>query len=256
MIRLTPLASGSKGNAFLLETSDTKVLLDCGLSTKALQERLKKIGVRLDQLHAILITHEHFDHIQGLKVIGKSEIPVFCNKETAKGIYHALQVKPKFKIFSTNESFSFRGIQFHPFSIQHDTLDPVGLVLEVGEKKIGVCTDLGMATSLVRAKLKGCDLLVLEANHDPEMVQLSNRSERYKTRVQSQVGHLSNQQCAELLKSLLHKKLQAVVLSHLSQECNRNELVIRTIQSWIAKEDLCPLLIASQEKVSESISLA
>ena len=253
-MQLCPLASGSKGNAYIIRTKDTTLLIDAGINAKTLKARLSAISLQLEDLDAVIITHEHNDHIQALKVLGKGKLPVFSNKETAKGIYQALQVKPSFKIFSTNESFHFRDFLIHPFSVQHDTLDPVGLVIEAEEKKVGFCTDLGTPTSLVQKKLQGCNFLVMESNHDPDKVRNAKRPFVYKKRVLSNLGHLSNEQCAALLQSLVHEKLEGVFLSHLSEECNEKELALEVVAGMVPylKDKL---LIAHQEKVSELISL-
>ncbi len=254
MVLFCPLASGSKGNAYLVKTKETTLLVDCGLSAKSLQARLSFLGISLSEIDAILITHEHKDHIQGLKVLGKTAVPVFTNKETAKGIYSALYIKPKLKIFSTHEEFLFRDITVFPFSVQHDTLDPVGVVLQVEGKKIGICTDLGTSSSFLETKLSSLSLLVIEANHDVRKVQEAKRPLVYKRRVLSNIGHLSNEQCALFLSRLQKKNLQAVYLSHLSQECNEPELALQVVlESNPALSG--KLLIAYQEKHSEVITL-
>ncbi len=236
-----------------MQSKETTLLIDCGISAKNLQERLSFLGVSLSEIDAVLITHEHSDHIQGLKVLGKTTIPVFANRQTAKGIYEALKIKPKLKIFSTNESFLFRDITIFPFSVQHDTLDPVGVVLELEGKRIGICTDLGTSSSFIEKKLSLMDLLVLEANHDIRKVQESKRPLVYKRRVVSNVGHLSNEQAASLLQTLNKEKLKAVYLAHLSEECNDPDIARRVV---LEKNPSLKgnLLLAYQEKVSEKIS--
>ncbi|MBI3211480.1 MAG: MBL fold metallo-hydrolase, partial [Simkania negevensis] len=195
-----PLASGSKGNCLYLGTGRTKILIDAGISFKAIKERLSSIGVQLSEIDAILITHEHSDHINGLSLLAeKMEIPVFANAETAKGLHSQLKTLPRFKIFSTGESFEFGDIEVSPFSVQHDTLDPVAFTFQLEKLKIGVCTDLGFVTSLVSAKLRKCDLLYIESNHEPSMVYASSRPAIYKQRVLGRQGHLSNEMCANLI---------------------------------------------------------
>lgn len=250
-----PLASGSKGNSLLLATPMTKILIDAGLSLKQLKERLSVLSYRMEDIDAIVVTHEHSDHIRGLESLCKQySIPILANADTARAICDLLPVQPKFKIFSTGESFQFGDLLFHPFSIQHDTLDPVAFTIHAGDIKFGVCADLGFVTSLVRAHLSECDYLYIESNHEPSMVHASSRPLVYKQRVLGRQGHLSNESCAQLLKDVYHKKLKKVYLAHLSEECNHPEVALKA-----AKESLSSYLddlfidIAYQDKVSEPL---
>jgi len=255
MLGFCPLASGSKGNCIYMGTPGAKILIDAGISAKAIRERLAAIGVTLEEIDAILITHEHTDHIKGLDVLGcKMGIPVFANSDTAKAIYGLLQVCPKFKIFSTGEAFEFGDLEIHPFSIQHDAVDPVAFTIRVGGLKIGFCADLGFATTLVTRHLSGCDYLYVEANHEPSMVHSSARSQVYKQRVLSRQGHLSNGECAQLIEQVYHPGLKHVHLAHLSSECNAPELALKIVgeklQALQAKTEVS---IAFQESISRSI---
>ena len=250
-----PLASGSKGNCIYLGTNNVKILIDAGLSSRAIQQRLKEINVELDEIDAILITHEHSDHIIGLKSLAlKRGIPVFANHETAKGIVESFHDCPKFKIFSTGETFEFGDLEIHPFSIQHDTLDPVAFTIRTDHLKLGFCTDLGFATSLVHAKLKDCDYLYLEANHQPSMVHASSRPMIYKQRVLSRSGHLSNEDCGHLLSKVYSPRLKHVHLAHLSSECNNPQTAIQVVNDILSQHginiDLCT---APQDKISRAI---
>lgn len=250
-----PLASGSKGNCIYLGTEQTKVLIDAGLSAKKIEEKLNEINVDVGEIDAILITHEHTDHIQGLKVLAyKKKIPVFANQETAKGIIDAFHEIPKFKIFSTGETFEFGDLEIHPFTIQHDTLDPVAFTIRTGDLKLGFCTDLGFATSLVRMHLKNCDYLYLEANHQPSMVHASSRPMVYKQRVLSRNGHLSNEDCGSILADVSHPGLKHVHLAHLSSECNTPDVALSTIKSILnAKGINIDMCCAPQEQISKAI---
>jgi len=247
-----PLASGSKGNCIYFGTKKTKILIDAGLSGKATKEKLQQIGVNLEEIQAILVSHEHTDHISGLKTLAlKYGIPVLANSETAKGIYQTFHDCPQFKIFTTGESFIFGDVQIHPFSIQHDTPDPVAFTLKTDGLKIGICTDLGFATTLVRNHLKECDYLFVEANHQPSMVFASSRPLIYKQRVLGRNGHLSNESCAELLAEVLHPKLRHIHLAHLSQECNSPQTALSVVKEKIG--EAIPVAIAPQERIGEVI---
>lgn len=252
-----PLASGSKGNCTYFGSDETKILIDAGLSGRATKAKLAEIGVELEEIDAILITHDHTDHIAGLKTLAlKYGIPVMANHETAKGIIDVLGVCPKFKIFSTGETFDFMDLEVHPFTIQHDTLDPVAFHIKTDGKKFGFCTDLGFATTLVKSHLQDCDYLLLEANHQVSMVHSSSRPMTYKTRVLSRSGHLSNQQCADVLKEVAHSGLKQVFLAHLSSECNTPQVALEVIHEALSKENISlKLNVAPQDKVSDPVFL-
>jgi phosphoribosyl 1,2-cyclic phosphodiesterase len=253
MKRFCPLASGSKGNALYLEGEETKVLIDAGISFKALKEKLGEIDVDIGEIDAILVTHEHGDHVRGLERTAQHlDIPIFANSETAKATLGEMKSRPRFKIFSTGETFEFGEFEIHPFSVQHDTLDPVGFTIRIGGIKLGICADLGFATTLVRASLLECNYLYLEANHEPSMVYACNRPMIYKQRVLGRQGHLSNDGAAELLTEIDHPGLKHVYLAHLSSECNNPDLAIKRVQEGL-KRDLS-LSIAYQDKVSKLLT--
>lgn len=252
MIGFCPLASGSKGNSHYLGTPHAKILIDAGLSGKATKEKLEEIGVSIDEIDAILVTHDHTDHILGLKTLAlRYQIPVFANMETAKGIVDYLFECPKFKIFSTGDSFEFMDLEIHPFSIPHDTLDPVAFTIKTQGIKLGVCTDLGFVTSQVIYELQGCDYLLVEANHDIQMVYESKRPSVYKQRVLGKNGHLSNPDCAKLLASVAHDSLKRAYLAHLSSECNTPEIALNTIKTILQEGGIdLNLTVAPQNKIS------
>ncbi len=250
-----PLASGSKGNSIFLGTQKTRVLIDAGLSALAITKKLAEIDVGLETIQAILVTHEHTDHIRGLAQLSeKWKIPILANAETAKSIVSILNCRPQFKIFTTGEPFSFGDLEVLPFSVPHDTPDPVAFRVRAMENTIGFCADLGYATSLVRKMLEGCDYLYLEANHQPSMVHACPRPAVYKERVLSRQGHLSNEACAELLVSLNHAGLKHVHLAHLSSECNSEDLALKIVGDALSQAASdAKISIAYQSKVSNPI---
>lgn len=255
MKKFCPLASGSSGNAIYLGTEKVKVLFDVGISFKTLKERLDEIEVDIESIDAVVISHEHADHIKGLEMLTKKlGIPVFCNSDTAKMICQLIDVRPKMKIFSTGEDFTFGDLEIHPFSIQHDTLDPVAFAIKFAGIKIGICTDLGFATKLVENHLSGCDYLYLEANHDEDLVHACSRPLVYKQRVLSRQGHLSNRMAGELISKIHHLELKHVWLAHLSTECNNPDLAIKTVAEILAKQNkIVDLSVAHPDKISKSI---
>ncbi len=254
MIGFCPLASGSKGNCIYFGTSRTKILLDAGLSVRVLEERLGTLGISLDEIEAVLITHEHADHIKGLASLCKRGIPLYANSETAKAILSTIDEMPKFRIFSTGEPFEFGDLEIHPFSVQHDTLDPVAFTIKAEGHKVGFCTDLGCVTTLVTRHLQECDYLYIEANHQPSMVHACNRPLIYKQRVLSRQGHLSNQECAELIAATAHGQLKHIHLAHLSSECNNPELALAIIRDKMQEIGLdVPVSIAWQDRPSQPV---
>ncbi len=259
MRKFCPLASGSKGNCLFLGNSNTKILIDAGISAKSVELRLAEIDVDLTEIDAILISHEHSDHIQGLKVLAyKLGIPILANHETAKGIVEAFHDCPKFKIFCTGETFEFGDLEIHPFSIQHDTPDPVAFTIKVDGYKLGICTDLGFVTTLVQNQLQECDFLYIEANHQISMVHACARPMLYKQRVLGRSGHLSNEACGQLLGQIHHAKLKQIYLAHLSSECNTPETALKIISEILEKKGIgsqtgVEICTAPQDKISRAI---
>lgn len=254
MFGFCPLASGSKGNCLYIGSQTTRVLIDAGINGATVFERLAEIGIDPRTIQAILITHEHSDHIKGLSLLAfKLKIPVLANSETAKGIYAALGERPRFKIFTTGETFQFGDLIFHPFSIPHDTLDPVAFTIQVGSIKVGICADIGHVTSLVKSHLANCDYLYIEANHQPSMVHASNRPNHLKQRILGKQGHLSNEDCGALLTSIFHLGLKHVYLAHLSSECNAEPVALRVVTDLLsAKNQSVEISIAYQDRISKA----
>jgi len=250
-----PLASGSKGNAIYVASKNTKILFDAGISARVLRQRLLEIGVQLEEIQAIVVSHEHSDHIAGLKTLTcKLGIPILANAQTAEAIVEELQECPKCKIFTSGEPFEFGDLEILPFAVRHDAIEPVAFRVSAGDQTLAICTDLGFVTNTVRHHLKDCDLLIVEANHTPSMVHASSRPQVYKQRVLSKVGHLSNEDCAQLLLDVASPKLKKVFLAHLSTECNTPEAALRTVQETLQKYSISlPISIAKQDTNSDCI---
>lgn len=257
MIGFCPLASGSKGNSIYFGSKNSKILIDAGLTFLQLRTRLQNINVDIKVIEAVLITHEHLDHIAGLKILSeKLDIPIFANSDTAKAIYNNLHILPKFKIFTTMEAFEYKDLKIFPFSVQHDTLDPVGFVIQTNNLKFGFCADLGFVTSTVINSLKDCDYLYMEANHHIPMVQSSVKSYIYKQRVLSKQGHLSNESFLKLIEDVLHPNLKHIHLAHISQDCNSNKFLVDMMTNFLRnKKSLTKFSLALQDKVSNKIEL-
>lgn len=255
MFYYCPLASGSKGNCIFVRAGQTRILVDCGLSLKALQTRLHQIGESLETIQAVFITHEHSDHIAGLRaLVNRYSMPIICNMETAQAIGQALKETVPCHLFTTSESFDFGHLKCLPFSVPHDAIDPVGFRFSYQDIHLGICADLGIVAAPILMYLKGCHMLYLEANHDPQLVELSARPIVYKQRVLSRLGHLSNTACAHLLQKLCHDGLKHVFLAHLSQDCNTPECAHKTVSEHLAPEyaQLC-IEVAPQDYIGSVV---
>jgi phosphoribosyl 1,2-cyclic phosphodiesterase len=255
MIGFCPLASGSRGNALFIGTHSSKILVDAGISAKGIKERLEEIGTRIEDIDAIMISHEHHDHIAALKILAfRYGIPIIANHETAKAICEALRDCPKFKIFTTGEPFEFQDLHITPFSVRHDACDPVGFAVMAEGKKLGIATDLGQVTPQVLFHLAGSEILYVEANHDKELVKSSPRPYVYKERVLSPLGHLSNEEAAKLIEAIFHEGLKDIFLAHLSSECNTPEKAICAVAEVLGdKMEQLSLEIAHQNKISKMV---
>lgn len=215
------LASGSKGNAVFISSGDTSLLIDAGLSGIEIERRLKSRGLDPKNLDAILVSHEHSDHIQGVGVLSRRyKLPVYINSKTRKAAISQLGNLYDSKNFECGSTFTINDLSIHPFSISHDAKDPCGFTVNQNGTKIGIATDLGIATSMVKAHLKGCTLLILEANHDEKMLINGPYPWPVKQRVKSRIGHLSNEESKALLNELQHDGLKHVMLAHLSETNN------------------------------------
>lgn len=222
-MRFCLLASGSKGNAVYISHNGAAVLVDCGMSGVELQRRLDRAGLPVHHIKAIILTHEHRDHSSGAGVMARRlRVPLLATPKTRAACSGLKKVRHQ--PFEAGDHFDIGGLEFRPFSIPHDAADPVGLVVEGAGVRLGLCTDLGRVTGLVRTRLSGCQALILESNHDPDLLASGPYPVWLKQRVRSAHGHLSNQEGSDLLAELHHAELRQVVLAHLSETNNTPEL--------------------------------
>jgi phosphoribosyl 1,2-cyclic phosphodiesterase len=223
---LTILGSGSAGNSAYLETEETRILIDAGLSGRQIRQRLAAIGRAPESLHAILITHEHADHISGLVgLCRKLDLPVYCNRLTKEALETQLGITVNARIFNTGASFEIGDIGVDTFSVPHDAYDPVGFLLHAPGARLGFLTDLGHATRLVIERIRAANVLLLEANHDMKMLQNDpKRPWSLKQRILSRHGHLSNEASADVAEEIVSSELRRLYLGHLSRDCNLPQL--------------------------------
>ena len=238
-VQLTILGSGSTGNCAYLETDETRLLIDAGLSGRQIRQRLLSIARAPENLSGILITHEHSDHIQGLAVLAaKLELPIYCNRLTKEAVEQQLQTRLDFRLFSTGASFEVGDVFVDTFSVPHDAYDPVGFLLRTTAGNIGFLTDLGYATKLVIERLRSANVLLLETNHDLKLLQEdTHRPWSIKQRILSRHGHLSNDAAAQAAEQIVSAELRHLYLGHLSNDCNRPELAHRAVSQALQKVD-------------------
>jgi phosphoribosyl 1,2-cyclic phosphodiesterase len=248
------LASGSSGNAAFLSTGNTRILIDAGLSMKELARRLALIGESLESIDAILISHEHSDHVAGLPVLARSKkvrARVFLTRLTAPAIDWG-GGQPRLETFQAGAAFTVGDVEVTSFSIPHDALDPVAFCLEAGGARIGIVTDLGYIPASIKFHLRHTDLLMLESNHDLDMLKVGPYPWSIKQRVMSRVGHLSNLGMSEFLMQDLDPSTHRLVLGHLSEQNNHPEIVRMIASQSLEERGLrTQLSIAAQHTASE-----
>lgn len=230
------LASGSTGNAVFLNFGETNILVDAGISTRRIKLGLASIGADIASLDAVLVTHEHRDHICGLPTLTKKyRVPVYARPATLEAMY-CRSVLPDECCRILDDSLNIGAVKIEPFSISHDAADPVGFNFFSKTVKCSVATDLGFATDTVKKALRLSDIMVLEANHDIDMLKNGSYPWYLKKRILSNRGHLSNNDAGWLLARLARRSRTKVMLAHLSQENNRPELAEKTVSDILVEE--------------------
>ena len=262
MFNFCSLYSGSSGNSLFVETQNTKLLIDAGVSCKKIEMALQDIEVDPKSLDGILITHEHTDHVQSLGTLSrKFDLPVFVNQET-------LDAMPKqkdkiadknIKLFKVNDKFEIGDLSIQSFSIPHDAANPCGFSLYKGNKKISIATDIGHMTNSILKNLEESLFVLLESNYDPEVLRFSPYPFQLKSRIAGPTGHLPNEMAGKTISHLLNSGLKMAMLGHLSKESNFPELAYQTVMDeLIAKNydgNSLSLSVASRDHHSKKISL-
>ena len=226
------LYSGSSGNSLFVESENTKILVDAGVSSKKIEKALNDINVEPSELDGILITHEHLDHVQGLGTFSrKFDIPVFVNEETldAMPIQKDKIPEKNIKYFKVSSNFSIGDLDINSFSIPHDAANPCGFNISKNGKQISIATDIGHMTNDILKNLEESLFVMLEANYDPEVLKFSSYPFKLKTRIAGPDGHLSNQIAGKTISHLLKFRLKKAMLGHLSKETNFPELAYKTV---------------------------
>jgi phosphoribosyl 1,2-cyclic phosphodiesterase len=232
VVRFISLSSGSKANSTFVEAAGQRILIDCGLSGKKVEERLADHGIDPGTITSVLVTHEHSDHIHGVPTLSRRYgMTVYANEGTMEYIS-----KPKRReVFTTGQDFSIGGVKITPFSVAHDAVDPVGFVLRAEGLKLSVVTDLGRVTTLVQEHVRGSNAIIIESNHDQEMLQGCSYTWELKQRISSTHGHLCNEAAGQLIEDIMHPELFHIVLGHLSENSNTPTLALECMRRYLER---------------------
>ncbi len=265
-VSVSVLASGSRGNTALVESSNARILVDAGISCRETFKRLKSLGREPREISAVLITHEHSDHVYGLATLAKKlKVPVFMTGATHQAWARSLRNESgempqvaKLEIFSAGRSFQIADITVTPFTIPHDAADPVGFTFHAEGTKLGIATDLGYMPASVCDHLRGCNVLIIESNHDLEMLRAGAYPWSVKQRVMSRVGHLSNESLAQFFAQNYDGGASYIVLAHLSEQNNHPEIALRAAENALGPQMTLVrnrVMLAAQNAPTESIHL-
>lgn len=255
-MRVCQLASGSRGNALFVEVDGTRLLIDAGLSLRELSSRLTSIGVAPESIHALLLSHEHIDHCRSIVPWARRyKIPLHAHGASLRTLAKIGKVDTCCE-FEAGDSFALRNLQIDTIPLTHDAAACVGFVIGGGEGRVGVATDLGIATRLVAQRLSRCRTLVLEFNHDEELLRDGPYPWHLKQRIRSNHGHLSNPAAAELLDGLLWEGLEAVFLAHLSETNNTPGHALAAARTVLDRQNRCApqVVVGHQHQVSSIIA--
>ncbi len=244
-MRFACLGSGSEGNALVVEVGKTRVLLDCGFSVKETVARLSRLALEPTDLSAIVVTHEHADHIGGVKRLSnKFNIPVWLSHGSHSYLSNLDQTPAQAHIIDSHARFSIGDIEISPFPVPHDAREPIQFVFSDGQHRLGVLTDTGMITPHITQMLSGCDGLVLECNHDRDLLANGHYPPSLKQRVAGRFGHLDNTAAADLLRGMVTSNMKHIIAAHLSQKNNRPALAqsalataLNCTEDWIGIAD-------------------
>jgi phosphoribosyl 1,2-cyclic phosphodiesterase len=224
-MRFASLGSGSEGNGLVVESGGTRVLVDCGFGVRDAAARLGRLGLVPSSLTAILVTHEHSDHVGGVPAFAaRHGIPVWATFGTLAAVSARFEGMSQVYGFDSHDGFAIDALEITPVPVPHDAREPVQYVIGDGARRLGVLTDLGVSTAHVEASLSGCDALVLECNHDRELLETGDYPYPLKQRIAGRLGHLHNEAAAEILARIDTSRLAHIVAAHLSQQNNTPEL--------------------------------
>ena len=262
MFNFCSLYSGSSGNSLFVETKNTKLLVDAGVSCKKIENALQDINIDPNTLDGILVTHEHTDHVQSLGTLArKFDLNVFVNQETLDAMPKQRDKIPakNIKTFKVSDNFEIGDLKIHPFSIPHDAANPCGFSIYKEDKKISIATDIGHMTNAILKNLEESLFIMLEANYDPEVLRCSSYPFSLKSRIAGPTGHLPNEMAGKTISYLLQSGLKKAMLGHLSKESNFPELAYQTVLDELISnnynENSLSISVASRSEHSKVIEL-
>ena len=250
-MKICILASGSSGNSIYIESHETALIIDQGISHKELKNRMLSRGLDQKKIKGILVTHEHNDHICGVGITSRElGVPIYATSGSFGKMDKILLGDEQLIIIEGGVPFKIGPMEIQPFSISHDALDPVQFCIMSGRKKIAIATDLGFVSTLVAQRIKDSDLIVIEANYDAEMLRKGSYSWELKQRINGKKGHLSNRNAADIIFNITRNGIPKVVLAHISEENNRSDIAEKAVMELFEKYDKKPgfLLTASQNE--------
>ncbi len=256
-LRVCVLASGSSGNCVYVASAETAILIDAGLSYRETVRRLEQVGPAPADIAAICVTHEHDDHKTSLGVFQrKTGVELYANSGTIEGLERNGKLgQVRWNVFTTGRPFPVGDLLIEPFSVPHDAYEPVGFVVTHGTSRVGIVTDMGVATGLARERLRTCEAVVIESNHDVDLLRSAHRPWSLKQRILGRQGHLSNEQAGRLLADIAGDGLKVAFLAHLSADCNEPDLALRTVNSVLENEGHMNVAVklTYAERVSEIV---
>lgn len=262
MLKFCSLYSGSSGNSLFIENNNTKILVDAGVSGKKIIEGLDSINVNPEEIDAILVTHEHSDHVQSLGTFSKKfDIPVYANSNTWSKIPKEIEKIGEKNVFTfkTSEDFTIGDLVIHPFKTPHDAIESCGFNIYNGKTKMSIATDLGHVTPEIQNCLNGSKFVLLEANYEPEVLRICSYPYLLKSRIAGPNGHLSNNMAGETISKLIESGLATVMLGHLSKESNFPEMAYQTVLSELEnrkfKKGTVDLSVASRFEPSKLVEI-
>ena len=255
-LKFSILSSGSGGNSVYIEADGKRILIDAGLSEKKLSQRMAHIDRSLNGLDAVFATHEHTDHIRGMgPLLRRHQLPLYTTEGTYKRACHSLGKLPGFNPIRAGQFVEFGELVVEPYATPHDAEESVAFVIHYRGLRLGIATDLGKVTAEVTSKLQKLDALLIESNHDVEMLDAGPYPWITKRRIKSDVGHLSNEACGEMLSAVKHSGLRLVVLMHMSQTNNHPELARITARQALGQDDSTKMIIAEQNHPTALMAL-
>jgi phosphoribosyl 1,2-cyclic phosphodiesterase len=262
MFQFCSLYSGSSGNSLFVETKNTKILVDAGVSSKKIESALQDIEVDPSTIDGVLVTHEHIDHVRSLGTLSnKFNLPIYVNKKTLDAMPTQKDKidANNIKYFDINDHFYIGDLDIHPFAIPHDATNPCGFNIFNNDKKISIATDIGHMTNNILKRLEESSFIMLEANYDPEVLKCSSYPFHLKSRISGPIGHLSNEMAGKTISYLLKSGLKSAMLGHLSKESNFPELAYQTVVDELISnnydENDLSLSVASRDNHSKIIKI-